>query len=125
MEVHPLILAAEQEPIPDRSVIMGGVARPRSSELVGRTEEVTALGATIDRAGAGEGSVALIGGEAGIGKTRLLTEVEARGVEAGALVLAGGCVDLGEGGVPFSPFIEAVRALRRSPDAPALDAALA
>ena len=57
----------------------------------------------------------LIGGDAGIGKTRLVTEVADRARLTGALVLEGGCVSLGDGGgLPFAPIVEALRRLPAS-----------
>jgi predicted ATPase len=46
-------------------------ARVTSPVLVGRRDELSLIGAVLDRAAAGEFAVATIGGEAGIGKTRL------------------------------------------------------
>ena len=54
----------------------------------------------------GAPATVLIGGEAGIGKTRLVRQFAA-GVEAE--VLYGGCVDLSGGGLPFTPFTSAMR----------------
>ncbi len=51
----------------------------------------------------------LCGGEAGIGKTRLVTEFCRRAKTSGSVILAGGCVDLGVGGLPYGPFAEALR----------------
>jgi DNA-binding CsgD family transcriptional regulator/tetratricopeptide (TPR) repeat protein len=54
----------------------------------------------------------LVGGDAGIGKTRLVEEVAGRARAQGALVLTGGCVSLGNGeGLPFAPIVEAFRRL--------------
>jgi DNA-binding CsgD family transcriptional regulator len=52
----------------------------------------------------------LVGGEAGIGKTRLLREFAA---SIQARVLTGGCVELGSDGLPFAPFTAALRRLVR------------
>ncbi|HYN18338.1 MAG TPA: ATP-binding protein, partial [Actinomycetes bacterium] len=73
-----------------------------------------------DRAAAGTPTSVLIGGEAGVGKTRLVGELVAGARAAGATVLAGGCVELGGEGVPFAPLIEAMRALVRDLDEPDL-----
>ena len=58
----------------------------------------------------------LLSGEAGVGKTRLVTEITQRAEASGALVITGGCVPLGAGTVPFAPIREAMRDLasRRS-----------
>ncbi|WP_425582538.1 ATP-binding protein, partial [Streptomyces synnematoformans] len=44
--------------------------------LVGRSAELRALGAALERAGAGAPQAVLVGGEAGVGKTRLLEQNE-------------------------------------------------
>jgi DNA-binding CsgD family transcriptional regulator/microcompartment protein CcmK/EutM len=61
--------------------------------LLERETELAALAAAVDAAGAGQGSVVLISGEAGIGKTSLLREVMRR-VRGWARVLVGACDDL-------------------------------
>ena len=75
-----------------------------SPRFVGRTEELARLAAAAERAAAGTPAVVVVvGGEAGVGKTRLAGEVMAKARAAGATVLAGGCVELGGEGVPFAP----------------------
>jgi DNA-binding CsgD family transcriptional regulator len=51
------------------------------------------------------------GGEAGVGKTRLTSELLARCAADGTRVLAGGCVPVGEGALPYAPIVEALRGL--------------
>jgi tetratricopeptide (TPR) repeat protein len=80
-----------------------------SPTFVGRTEELARLAAAGERAAAGTPTAVLIGGEAGVGKTRLVGEVVAAARDNGATVLIGGCVELGGEGVPFAPLIEALR----------------
>jgi ATP/maltotriose-dependent transcriptional regulator MalT len=77
-----------------------------SPVLVGRDTEVAALAESWARVRGGDPATVLIGGEAGIGKTRLVRQFAA-GVEAD--VLYGGCVDLSGGGLPFTPFTSALR----------------
>jgi DNA-binding CsgD family transcriptional regulator/tetratricopeptide (TPR) repeat protein len=92
---------------------MQGVAsRVSSPQFIGRDVELAALTEAVARAGAGDASITLVGGEAGIGKTRLITEVGERARDGGAIVLEGGCVTMGDGGgLPFAPFVEALRRL--------------
>jgi DNA-binding CsgD family transcriptional regulator len=88
-------------------------ARMSSPVLVGRAEYLAALDAALDRARAGSPSAVLIGGEAGIGKSRMVSEFAAVAGEAGARVLAGSCLDLGADGLPFAPFAAMLRELVR------------
>ena len=83
----------------------GGVAAV-SPVLVGRAAEIAVLHESWALARGGSPATVLIGGEAGIGKTRLVSHFTA-GVEAE--VLYGGCVDLSGGGLAFAPFTAALR----------------
>ena len=83
------------------------LARAEHGLLVGRRDALAALGATWRRASAGAATVVVVAGEAGSGKTRLLTELGRELHGAGATVLAGRCVE--DGGVAFAPFTEALR----------------
>ncbi len=77
--------------------------------FVGRGEEIHRLQAVLGGANAGPVGAVLLGGEAGVGKTRLLTEFRARAAADGVRVLIGGCVDLGDGARPYDPFVAALR----------------
>jgi DNA-binding CsgD family transcriptional regulator/tetratricopeptide (TPR) repeat protein len=79
--------------------------------MVGRVAELTRLEAVVDACRRGERAVAVVGGEAGIGKTRLVTELAERAREVGMEVLVGGCLDLDVGGIPYAPVVEALRDL--------------
>ena len=92
--------------------------------LVGRATEVHALDAALRRAEGGTPAIVLIGGDAGLGKTRLVDEFATEARQSGARVLVGGCVDLGGEGVPYGPFLEALRALGRELEPEALAALL-
>ena len=82
-----------------------------SPTFVGRLEEVELLEAARRRAANGEPAVVLVGGEAGVGKTRLVAELAARCVADGTRVLIGGCVPVGGDGLPYAPIVEALRPL--------------
>src|SRR5215218_4079514 len=88
---------------------MGG--RVASPTLVGRVEELGVLEAAQGRAANGEPAVVLVGGEAGIGKTRLVAELADRHRVEGARVLVGGCLPAGGDGLPYGPIVEALRPL--------------
>ena len=93
------------------------MARRLSSPVfVGRTEELDALLSTADSAASGRASITLVGGEAGVGKTRFVGELAARLRERDWLVLEGGSVALGDDSLPFGPIVEALRALVREVD---------
>ncbi|HET9079807.1 MAG TPA: AAA family ATPase [Trebonia sp.] len=88
----------------------GGIVSP---VFVGRDQELAMLAAAMATAGHGDPVFALVGGEAGIGKTRLTEELAARAGAAGFTVLTGNCVELGAEGLPLAPVISALRALSR------------
>lgn len=75
--------------------------------FVGRELELAQLGAAWGRAREGRRHVTLVGGEAGIGKTRLALEFARGGHAAGARVLYGRCQE--ETVLPYRPFVEALR----------------
>ncbi|MGN9788769.1 helix-turn-helix transcriptional regulator [Nonomuraea sp. ZG12] len=80
--------------------------------FVGRARELGVLDAALDGARAGTASTVLVGGEAGVGKTRLVGELAERAGDA--LVLVGGCLELGTEGLPFAPFTAVLRGLVRT-----------
>lgn len=92
---------------------MERVATRVSSPLfIGRQAELATLTDAVAQAASGHAGVVLIGGDAGIGKSRLVGEIATQGRETGVLVLEGGCVSLGDGGgLPFAPIVEALRGL--------------
>ncbi|WP_425247714.1 helix-turn-helix transcriptional regulator [Streptomyces sp. NEAU-NA10] len=85
-----------------------------SPVFVGRADELDTLNDALSRAAAGEPQALLIGGEAGVGKTRLVEEFATAACRRGAVVALGGCVEIGADGLPFAPFSTALRALRRA-----------
>ncbi|HET6372732.1 MAG TPA: tetratricopeptide repeat protein [Candidatus Polarisedimenticolia bacterium] len=87
-----------------------GAARRFDSELVGREREFKTLLARFDAATAGEGSLVLLAGEAGIGKTRLVHDLARHAEARGARYLLGRCL-FREGGLPYHPFVEAAERL--------------
>lgn len=88
----------------------------RGQAFIGRTVELDRLAEAWRRATAGESTLVVIAGEAGIGKSRLVDIVAARASGSGARVLRGGCLPLGTGGLPYAPFVEAFRILLRGID---------
>ncbi|SEP09583.1 ATP-binding protein [Trujillonella endophytica] len=94
---------------------MPGVPQWEDRPLVGRAAELTRLLGAVDRAVAGSGAAVLLAGDAGVGKTRLLDELAARATERGLRVLTGHCVDLGDVGLPYLPFVDLLRPLAADP----------
>ncbi|HYN70779.1 MAG TPA: AAA family ATPase [Candidatus Eisenbacteria bacterium] len=84
--------------------------------FVGRSAELGRLEALLARAAAGAGTTLVIGGEAGIGKSRLLDRF-AKGVGDQARTLEGACLEMEEGGLPFAAITEILReVVRTTPD---------
>ncbi len=97
---------------------MGGAT---ASRFVGRRAELGRLEAAYAYAGGGEPVTLCVGGEAGVGKTRLVTRFAAQVRGSGGQVLLGGCIELGEGSLPYAPVVEALRGLGRGLGPAALD----
>ncbi len=77
---------------------------------VGREAEMQRLRAALEASLEGRGSVFLLGGEPGIGKTRAAEEVMLLARAQGALALEGHCYE-GQGAPPFWPWLQVVRRL--------------
>jgi class 3 adenylate cyclase/tetratricopeptide (TPR) repeat protein len=75
--------------------------------FVGRASQLDRLSARLADAASGRGSVVMLRGEAGIGKTRLIEEFTTVASGQGACVLRGACYE-GEWQPPYSPFAEAI-----------------
>ena len=72
--------------------------RVSSPELVGRAQELSLLLDALERAAEGRFSAVFLAGEPGVGKTRLLDELERRSQARGARALAAECVMLADAG---------------------------
>ncbi|GAA4430841.1 helix-turn-helix transcriptional regulator [Georgenia halophila] len=77
-----------------------------ASPLVGRAAEVERLAALTGLTDSGTACAVVVAGDAGVGKTRLLTELAARAEPARVPTLVGHCTDIGDGALPFLPFGE-------------------
>jgi DNA-binding NarL/FixJ family response regulator len=89
-------------------------------ELIGREREQAQLQVWMTEALAGRGSLALIGGEAGVGKTTLVQHFLA---DSGLQILEGFAVQGGTS--PFGPIVEALRSYLRAGGAPLIEGPLA
>ncbi|MET7327220.1 AAA family ATPase [Nonomuraea sp. NPDC005650] len=82
-------------------------------ELIGREHPAALLRAEIARVIGSHGGLVLVTGEAGIGKTTLVTSAAGEARRQGALVVGGACWD--SGSAPgYWPWVQVVRALRRA-----------
>jgi DNA-binding NarL/FixJ family response regulator len=94
---------------------LSGVATNTSRTLVGRDAELAEVASLLgvssssaDASGtpAGEATTVLLSGDAGVGKTRLLTELRDLAFTEGWQVVAGHCLDFGDSALPYLPFSE-------------------
>lgn len=83
------------------------LAPNKPTPFMGRIEEFRRLKELAEFAKEASGSLVLIAGEAGIGKTRLAEEIAKEAKRLGLLVLVGHCLEM-EGAPPFLPIIEAI-----------------
>ena len=104
----------------------GETTAPASAEtrqpFVGRQAEQDKLAARLVDVSQGRGSLVLIGGEPGVGKTRLSEELLADARERGMLTFTGHCYE--EGTAPFTPFVEILEQMVRELPADVLREAL-
>ncbi len=94
----------------------------QTTRLVGREAEVAQLSASLMETGAGLGGSWLVGGESGIGKTRLLDELRTLALVNGALVLRGHTV--AGGGRPYEVWREPLRRLVLASDPDDVEASI-
>jgi DNA-binding SARP family transcriptional activator len=116
-ELERRILA--QDPGLDYATPEVAAATPRSRAategLVGRRRELSELLPVVDGALAGGGAVVLIGGEPGIGKSRLAETLARHAHERGARVAVGRCWEAG-GAPAYWPWLQALRSYARETD---------
>src|SRR5258707_11214732 len=113
---YRLPMAAEAQDLPSS-------LRPAStSPFVGRAAELEKLRTLMPRSEGERRRVALLAGEPGAGKSRLVREFAVRAATDGALVLYGACDAVVR--TPYGPFVEALDHLARTADPAELRAAL-
>src|SRR5215207_2892575 len=105
--------------------ILVGMVVASSNRLVGRASELARLLAALERAEQGQSAMVLVAGEAGIGKTRLLTRLAEQARRRGGQVLVGGCLQVGDVGLPYVPIVAALRGFAAEADHEELVAAAA
>jgi DNA-binding winged helix-turn-helix (wHTH) protein/tetratricopeptide (TPR) repeat protein len=121
-EAYPDVVAGEPEPaVRDRATSSApkffvtaatvpsiGTAENRLEPevpLIGREHERLQLTGLVNEAMAGRGSVAILWGESGVGKTHLVRAMIAEATQRGCFTLAGHCYET-QGAPPYIPFVE-------------------
>ncbi len=87
-------------PFLDKSVV--------STTFIGRAPQLAALDNWLTQVGQGSGQVVLVGGEAGIGKSRLVTEARRRADQRGWQMVQGHCFEP-DVVFPYAPLIDLLR----------------
>jgi len=100
----------------------GPLGLPPPSPFVGRSPELAALRVLVPREAGERGRLALVGGEAGAGKSRLVRELAHEVAREGVLVLYGACDAVVQ--TPYRPFAEALDQLVSGTDPDVLRADL-
>jgi class 3 adenylate cyclase/tetratricopeptide (TPR) repeat protein len=93
------------------------IGTPPLTPLVGRDSEQADLRRAMDQALAGHGGLALIAGEAGVGKSRLVAEIGGAAGARGMRVLTGHCVEM-DSTPPYLPYVEMIEQVISSPRSP-------
>jgi tetratricopeptide (TPR) repeat protein len=114
--LQPVTLSPESPPITPFQVIrasalrtrLEAAERTRLTAFTGREGEMARLRQAVDSAVSGEGRIAIVVGEAGLGKSRLLRELR-RELERAKVGLIQGRCDASESGTTYLPFIEVLR----------------
>ncbi len=92
-------------------------SRMVSSIFAGRETELTMLAGAFEQAASAVSTTVVLGGEAGAGKSRLVSEFTDRVSKAtgpeGVLILTGSCLEMSLAGLPYAPFTAALRQLTR------------
>jgi len=79
-----------------------------TSSLVGRANEVKQLESCLRQLQAGEGQIVFLSGEAGLGKTRLVSELKRSAIGEAVSWMEGNCVSFGRS-ISYYPFADAIR----------------
>jgi len=100
------LCAAIGQPLPQETAVLRE-SFLQAAQFVGREAELSRLVETLELSSQGQGGAWLIGGEAGVGKSRLLEELRVHALVKGALTLRG--QEVKEGGNPFQVWREILR----------------
>jgi class 3 adenylate cyclase/tetratricopeptide (TPR) repeat protein len=94
-----------------------GILPPSLTPLVGRDSEHANLRRAVDEALDGHGGLALVAGEAGVGKSRLVAEIGGEAGARGMRVLTGHCVEM-DSAPPYLPYVEMIEQAVSGPRSP-------
>ncbi|HEX8976873.1 MAG TPA: AAA family ATPase [Solirubrobacteraceae bacterium] len=89
----------------------GSVGAVSTPPLAGRQAELATLRSALSEADAGRPTLLVLSGDAGIGKSRLVRELEAVAREMRGLALHGQCLELSRGELPYAPIASALRSV--------------
>jgi tetratricopeptide (TPR) repeat protein len=120
-EVISALSEATGQPLPQETVAIRE-SYLQAAKFVGRQMEITTLMSALQEALNGKGSLWLVGGESGAGKSRLLDELRTRALVQGAQVLRGQAVS--GGGLPYQLWRDPLRRLILSSTLEPLDAGI-
>jgi ATP/maltotriose-dependent transcriptional regulator MalT len=93
----------------DLQAVRRGPELVELTPFVGREEERTWLREIIDSTQGGAGGLVMIGGEPGVGKSRLAQQMAREGRDRGFRVFTGHCYER-EGDLPYMPWVEIIEA---------------
>ena len=96
-----------------RRILFAMAGTVATSHFIGRATELGRLHGAFESARVGDPVTLCVGGEAGVGKTRLVSRFAEQVQETGGRVLLGCCIELGEGSLPYGPLVQALRGLGR------------
>lgn len=100
------------------------MGRTDGQAIVGRSTELETARGLLRRALSGSTAVLVVGGEAGVGKTRLVDAVTAEARDLGFRVAAGSCLRMDAGAMPYAAIVAALRQLTRDGDPGSIAASL-
>ncbi|MEM7538278.1 MAG: BREX system ATP-binding domain-containing protein [Chloroflexota bacterium] len=107
-DVMTALAEALNQPIPSETTAIRE-SYLQAATFVGREEEEAQLLAALTQAQSGKGSARLIGGESGVGKTRLMDELQTQALVSGFFVLRGQAID--DSTMPYGLWHEPLRQL--------------
>ena len=108
-----------EQPAQETPTEASGLSHVYRTTFVGRDAELRQLHGAFDNSLSGEGSLVVVVGEPGVGKTSLCAQLATYVTLRGGTTLVGHCYEAGSVSLPYLPFVEVLRAyvLKQDPDA--------